>query len=175
MANRPHNWVQIFKDILDNINNSDVSEYHPEWHTGVWSTNCSSVDDFRILYVEGGTLNKYGGKGYDASLNPDKDYMMGPPGGTETGHCSTPVEALIKMGSVGVYVRDKVPEDPLLVIANDIREGVLSSAMRGQSWALSFDSKRVDGNELTTVLNNIADCIASGVTKGICPFWELKR
>lgn len=138
------------------------TRYHPEWKSGKWITNCESPEFFHVCYIENGVIeDSFLNKPYD--LNPEWEYMMGPPEGTD----ACPTETLINLGYVGVYVRDK--KEATVSIADKVRKGVLAA----NNWSLFLDTDRVDCNELQTVLNNIASCIDNGVTKGICPFWEL--
>jgi len=152
-----------------------VSEpkYHPEWKTGKWRTNCGSAKKFQAAYIDG-DKNVYGGS---FSLNPDWDYMMGPPQGIETGVCEASVGSLIKSGSVGVYVRDKDPQDPMSAIqqiADKIREGAESGRISDCNWSFDLDTARIDEDDLEMIHANIADCVANGVTQGMCPYWKLE-
>lgn len=161
------NWAQILRDALAKFT-KNIPDYHPEWDTGKWRSNCHSPEDFQVLYIEGGTVHRYGINFTIKDLDSNIEYLMGPPEGLETDACNTTMEQLLNLGTVGVYERSR---NPLLVIANKVRQGILAADF----WIIDLDLNRVDKNEFDIVCNNIADCIAIGVTKGICPFWELRR
>jgi len=135
--------------------------YHPEWETGEWRTNCDA-SRFEELYIRNEPCH-FGGQPFN--LDPNTEYMIGSP---RAGKFT--VEALLKMGTIGIYQRPKQSKQPKTkIIADAIRSGLES----GNDWSVDIDHSRIDDRERDATVKAIAGFVEDGITQGISPFWKL--